>query len=146
MYIEAISLTATAVSLVAVTGGYAEYRRLVRSYRRIMREHSAVCDDLKIERQTSEVLGGIVESQRATIALQKAEIDKWAKTRSAMARAGGLARAMQQRKNAEQKTNAARDRTVETLAAAPLRPRAEVVAGVAEARAAKKSGGVVAPS
>lgn len=134
MIIETISLAVAAGSTIAVSAAFIQNRRL--RY------------DLLIEMKTSAALDRIVKSHAATIELQRAEIDKWARTRSAIAKAGGLARGMQQRKIAEQKANAARavrDATIGTLMTTPLRPRAEVVAGVAEQRAAKKSSGAVAP-
>jgi len=62
------------------------------------------------------------------------QVDKWAAARKAIAKAGGLARGMQQRKIAEQRANAARDHTLDALKTTPLRPREEVVAGARDRR------------
>ena len=75
----------------------------------------------------------ITALEKEVHALREAEA-RAAKVRSAIARAGGIARGMQQRKIADQKANAARDRTIGSLVSAPLRPREEVVAGAREAR------------
>lgn len=65
------------------------------------------------------------------------EIDKWAAARKAVARVGGLARGLQQKRDKEARKaerDEIRDRTIGTLKATPLRPRAEVVAGARETR------------
>jgi hypothetical protein len=133
MIIETIGLVASGGGVIAVLSAF----HLVRNAKR----------ELAIEQMANRGLESLLKQRAQRIAELEGEVAKWAKTRSAMARAGGLALGIKRRQAAEEKRRRqqeARANTVASLSTANLRPRDEVVAGARENRRSLKSSGAVA--